>query len=518
MKSTEKGQTLVLLALTVLLLTLMVMMTLSLGSKVKSRMELQTVADAAAYSDAVATARTLNAIAVMNRVQVAHTVSTIGTLSLISWATKYWQHAVTARNIFLTQMAIFAAGVAFHCLPPPARPPCQHCIIGVARTGASAGLLWLHGNNIRNKLKRDTELFRSETMPRWQASQAVFADQTKMYETLVERLGGGPSSHAAKLTKEAKLTSAKSLTTAAQVNARELRRALQPDTTLKGDQPYHVAQIAMGSRGHPFMPLHSSPSWPWTRSLTLPWSLPSGLTWVDGDAEGRGYLNKGWASAPLSAPMYGQPGGHYAHDEGDRTRTILIPLLKQCSIFSPIAIAVGLIGRSTPTSRVGPFEHPGIHDGAQHSVQTIPPFFDFTPTSLLDQDDVFGQPKALTVLSKDLSKKADPWDLTLGIELNERGTLELVDRQELGTSSSQLAIGSGITYYSRPDKSPEPPNLFAPYWRASLTHLTVDRPGTTTGARGAYDGELTQLFEQSGQPEASVAYRQLQQAGYLGLQ
>lgn len=514
---TARGQTLVLFALTLLLLVIMVMLTLGLGSKVRSRMDLQTVADAAAYSDAVAVARTLNAMAVMNRVQVAHTVSTIGTLSLISWATKYWEHAITARNIFLTQMAIFAAGVAFHCLPPPARPPCQHCVFGLARTGASAGLLWLHANRVRSKLKRDTELFRGETAPRWAASQAVFADQAVMYGALLHQLDGSRGSHAAELTAEAKLRGSAPLTTVASVNARELARAVHPDTTLKGDHPYHAAQVVMGSRGHPFLPLHGSPSWPWTASLTLPWSLPSGLSWVDGDAEGRGYLNRGWASAPLSAPGFGQPHGTYAHDEGDRTRTILVPVHKQCSIFGPIAIAVGIIGRGTPTSRVGPWEHPGIHDGAQHAYQTIPPFYDFTPSSLLAAGDVYGQPKSLTVMSKDLSKKTDPWDLSIGVQLNGWGRLETSDRPMLGTGSRQLAIGAGITYYSRPDRSAEPPNLFAPYWRASLTRFTVDRPDEYTG-RGSYDAELDGLLEASGQPEASVTFHALQRAGYAGFQ
>ena len=511
-----RGQALVLLSLTMLLLVLMVMLTLSIGSKVRSRMDLQTVADAAAYSDAVATARTLNAIAVMNRVQIAHTVSTIGTLSLISWATKYWQHAVTARNIFLTQMAIFAAGVAFHCLPPPARPPCPRCVFGLARTGLSAALLSMHANRVRNKLRRDTELFRRETVPRWQASQTIFAEQQAMHAELLSRLDGSAKSHAAKLTAEGRLRGSTPLTTVAGPNRRELARAVQPDTTLKGDHPYHAAQLVMGSRGHPFMPLRSSPSWPWTRSLTIPWSLPSGLTWVDGDAEGRGYLNKSWASAPLSAPAYGQPHGTFAHDEGDRTRTILVPVHKQCSIFGPIAIAIGIIGRGTPTSRVGPWQHPGIHD-AQHSFETIPPFYDYVASSLGERGDVYGQPKLLTVMSKDLSRKTDPWDLSVGVEMSDFGRLETSDRPMLGTSSRQLAIGSGITYYSRPDHYAEPPNLFAPYWRAGLTRLTVDRPDPAAG-RGSFDAELDGVLASSGQPEASVAFHALEQAGYVGFQ
>ena len=110
----------------------------------------------------------------MNRVQVAHTVSTIATLSLISWATLYWRHAFTARNIYLTQAAIFAVGVVFHCLPPPARPACRPCRRGLVKTAAAAGLMWLHANNVKNKLQRDTDVFRNETQPRWNASLAIF--------------------------------------------------------------------------------------------------------------------------------------------------------------------------------------------------------------------------------------------------------------------------------------------------------------------------------------------------------
>ena len=56
-----------LFCLTLLLLTLMVCMTLSIGMKAKEKMELKTAADAAAYSQAVATARTYNSISVLSR-------------------------------------------------------------------------------------------------------------------------------------------------------------------------------------------------------------------------------------------------------------------------------------------------------------------------------------------------------------------------------------------------------------------------------------------------------------------
>ncbi|HVG61888.1 MAG TPA: hypothetical protein VNA24_25220, partial [Hyalangium sp.] len=68
-----------------LLVTLMVTLTLSFGMRVREKMEAQHVADLAAYSSAVATARTFNSIALMRRAQTAHLVALSAVDSLISW-------------------------------------------------------------------------------------------------------------------------------------------------------------------------------------------------------------------------------------------------------------------------------------------------------------------------------------------------------------------------------------------------------------------------------------------------
>jgi len=86
----NRGQAMVLFALTLLLLTLMVLMTLGFGMRAKERVEIQMAADAAAYSQAVSVARTFNAIAVMNRAQIAHMVAMAGTQSLISYGSHWF--------------------------------------------------------------------------------------------------------------------------------------------------------------------------------------------------------------------------------------------------------------------------------------------------------------------------------------------------------------------------------------------------------------------------------------------
>ena len=55
------------MALTMMLIALMVCLTLGIGMKVKEKAEAQTLADTAAYSQAVMTARTFNSIALLNR-------------------------------------------------------------------------------------------------------------------------------------------------------------------------------------------------------------------------------------------------------------------------------------------------------------------------------------------------------------------------------------------------------------------------------------------------------------------
>ncbi len=82
-----RGQTLVMMTLMALLLTLMVMMTISIGTKAKEKMEVQTMSDSAAYSQAVVTARTFNSISLLNRVGVAYVVGALAIQSLVSWST-----------------------------------------------------------------------------------------------------------------------------------------------------------------------------------------------------------------------------------------------------------------------------------------------------------------------------------------------------------------------------------------------------------------------------------------------
>src|SRR3954466_4622912 len=74
----RRGQTLALLALTMLLVVVMAFMTISITMRVRQKLELQTVVDVSAYNDAVATARAMNEIGLINRTIVSHWVVMLG--------------------------------------------------------------------------------------------------------------------------------------------------------------------------------------------------------------------------------------------------------------------------------------------------------------------------------------------------------------------------------------------------------------------------------------------------------
>ncbi|MFL5318132.1 MAG: hypothetical protein ACJ790_00650 [Myxococcaceae bacterium] len=75
------------MSLTLLLVVLMVCMTLSISTRIRHKMELQTTADTAAYSNAVMSARALNSMAIINRTIVSHWVAMLGVQANHAWAT-----------------------------------------------------------------------------------------------------------------------------------------------------------------------------------------------------------------------------------------------------------------------------------------------------------------------------------------------------------------------------------------------------------------------------------------------
>jgi hypothetical protein len=115
-------------------------------------------------------------------------------------------------------------------------------------------------------------------------------------------------------------------------------------------------------------------------------------------------------------------------------------------------------------------------------------------------EDQWKQPKTLVVLERDdLAGPGlrDPWKLPFMTSKAPR---------------KQAAISTAITYYHRHMEDPslawkEPPNLFNPYWRATLVAPDVD----------GQDLDIARSLQAS-DPSFESAWRALVHAGFRGIQ
>ena len=81
----EEGQTLVLAAIFGLILCLCVMSTVNIGRAVYDKMQVQSAADSAAYSQAAIRARIMNFTAYTNRAMVVHYASIMAMSAYLTW-------------------------------------------------------------------------------------------------------------------------------------------------------------------------------------------------------------------------------------------------------------------------------------------------------------------------------------------------------------------------------------------------------------------------------------------------
>lgn len=525
----KRGQTLVLFCLTLLLLVLMVAMTLSMGSRTKEKMELQTAADAAAYNGAVATARTFNSISVMNRVQAAHAISTLGTLSLISWSTLYWKHADNAAKLFRLMAFPYGINTLLNCLPPPPRPLCRPCAQGFAQALALAVLSSAHASTTKSRLRRDAQLFTAETRPRWEAARQIHQSQLELLRRLDTYLSPTGSTGAVLASAQLRASSEIVVPDAAWImSAREISDAINDSMgPVAGAEPHHLGHILMGSRGHPFVrDREEHDDWDvlfsgGSISMRGMMVFAGGHVFYSG-SEGQSYYDRTWNVNP-SGRIYGP----LAHDgAGGRTRVFFVPASRpfrnwvRCSSPLPafiISEGIGLMGRSVGmgSAQVSADRHEGIGHNVQHAFRTFPPFIDYNSAQLLDMDNLHGQPKIVTVIGRDI-RGADIFEPTVDLKFNPSGT---GGRLQMGaTPVRQLAIGSGLVYYHRFGHALEPPNFFAPFWRGGLTRYSVDRPAPGSATRGAWNSDTYDLLLQSGSPQAAEAFRELDAVGYGGFQ
>ena len=562
-----RGQTLLLFSLSLLLLTLMVLMTIGLGVRLHERTEQQVVADAAAYSQAVVTARTFNAVASLNRALIAQLSAVAAAQSLLSWA-GYYHGALNQGRDVLASLGLGACGGEVAKAYEGIIREDERLIEIWEPQGAYTGIEGhdLHSASYIRRVVYETAL-------------VIADDQKRIYDRMVARVaptdvGRGIAEHIAQ---EARRGSPwgdnrRELFAADQrVTRRERDAAVVPEQ----HAPKHLVRATMATRGveHFISSREATPrkgelsAADYVRirlnavmaakgsRLTAVVSdygtayfgaagpqVTSGLAEVDG-LDGQSINRAEWKRwqelARDDVPM--NIWGAWAQDSG----TFRFEPPPGCTFPEPTEDSFGYIVTTGPDDdrdnhlwrRGQDFDYrernsPHVNDPpvVRHSFQRRPEradapsiwpvFVDYQESALQGANaalNLEGQPKSLVPIVRDYSVRSrDPWELRFRFQFSRTGTGTRVDLGSKRAGFEQAtAIASALTYYHRgapggtgAGHAAEPPNFLNPFWRATLVASDVDERFNDRG------NDIIRTLEDVGQPQQAEALRLLRAAQF----
>jgi hypothetical protein len=552
-----RGQNMVLLSLTMLVVTLMVLVTLGLSQRIRDNHELNNLADVSAYSSAVVNARAFNDVALLNRLQVSYWVSMAANESLISW-TSYTRALWSATRGVLLSAAINETGP---------RPDCKEMnddiaqIEGLIKNDFMAYVAgWRDADNAAGKETRDIQDvisgLRQETRGNPPLGypdgvrERLFQEraQQNVVSALVARSGLRDVTVAGSGNVGASYVSGREVGSFGLDN---LTDCVSPQTGLcqDGQWSWNIVNAAMGSRGNPFvtgrgvLPPVIQAEWNRITAPNPPVANPgryhnSQYVVAGGVPLGSAY----WAGSLTHASQvdltfawgddHGTLNGSASH--------------KRCS---GVATSVPVTAHVKTTDlddlsdehvwdpRSPDLEGSDTQADVYHTVGSCVPFcpsvwvrsVTFLPdVPSLDPDaakDAYGQPKVEVMLVRDTSlttARTNPWELNFKFGFTSAGSAfdnrgRVLHHNSVGADlaiGSQSALATGMAYYHRKDTWLEFPNLLNPFWRATLVPADIDKGGK---ARADDDDVDTVLNARPSEAWQGAAYDALVAAGFKGL-
>ena len=525
-----RGQNMVLLALTMLFLALMVTMTIGLGLRIRQKHELQNLADAAAYSNAVMTARAFNNMAAINRLEVSYWVAQSADQSLISWTGYAHAMANAANN----------AALGLARLPPcnPRLTPAKKRELGkfasdvrsyiMADLRGPRGAPWIDADRAAGKESLGIQGQIGGLREELYALRGTFYDRVRSQQLTQQIVALSQQSDVSVVDSPPALGRP---TGAAGVSMREVDCDFSEPgpVRLDGADPSgsglclratwstNMLSAAMGTRGHDF--LTSRPQLPSkvAQRLTEIAARYPVVSLVIGGKAGSAYWDLGMnhgAMPSSSARAWGDDHG---------SLTVSAAGCSQNMAVSALVMSTDLVDRSDKHDwsphLAGDVEN---QEALFHTMGDCTPYcpsvwvqtVGFQPKD--SEGDVWGQPKSLVALQRDLTMKTFPWELHFSFPFSATGQAgewdgrgrKLHTRVGNGTTiSQQAALATGIAYYHRRDHWDEFPNLLNPFWRATLAPIDVDDRLQDVGTALAGDEHRWQRD----------AFRALSNAGYQGL-
>lgn len=513
MSRNARGQSLVLWALSLFLITLMVTVTLGIGARTRERMELQVAADTAAFSQGVEVARAMNSMAVANRAQISLMVSLAGAQSLISWSGHY------RSNLRALNRALDQAKSPY--LPCCGNPFCPF-------SGCSCAELGIIG-----QAQAAVAAEEARVSSQWEQLDDAAGKQVELTQRGAAGIGGHQLDHFRSVVlgqvieKQASVAHfAKLLGPDVDAPARGDRKSLDEidggddcvdDGALCGfsGEVKHSVQMTMGTRGWGFTTSRRGGEAPIRDQLWKAISRANPGAGISPAArEGGSTFGQ---SAEHQSPSSVSNVFSWAHDHGG-TLSLSWPSQTGCfssggssGVYNSFVVSTDQNDGQDHHFFEGQDRKPArsrhtLIDCGNACPSVWPAFFDYNFNQVANAANDFGQPKLYAFLRRDYAKRPpDPWNLLFNFRFTQKG--ETFDNGSAhgdfrspsgGELRDQVAVGAALVYYHRPGAWHEPPNLFNPFWRATLVLPDEDLPRRVREAGFKQYGDTLQRLAHKG--------------------
>lgn len=490
----RRGQTLILMALTLIVLTGMVLATLNLASRVKGRLEMQTLADVTAYTNAVATARAFNGVSLMNRAALSVYAAQAGAAALMAYGSQGLAFN-RALSQSLANSLCLPVGSAC-CVPHDTARDVAIAALDQRYTSMmaqfegldQAGRTHLLENQMSAVNLREANLELLLDMQRQVAGQGPHNEMSQrvLDVSKLSQTGAGPVEWLDTMF----------------VNKRETTNDLAANLPgyILGGPPVELPSDE-GKEGSGAIKFQGGAY----NDLMVEWALGTRREWMasyssapHGDdlsaCQSSGFVcgGSGTGAGYWSVERHGGPNGQtrsWGDGEGVAFANGAATVAPPCSVV-PASVPANAHVRTTHLEQPdGQHSWTGAETGQgdekhKHvvglcvicpSVWVRPFRFNWEDK---DEADAWGQPKNYAALRKDLAAETEqPWHRIFSIKMpgESTATWNVQGRvDDLDCLRYQHAIGTGLAYYHRAQNWQEPANLMNPFWRATLTHGFID--------------------------------------------
>lgn len=556
-RSSPRAQTLVLFALTLLLLCVLVLMTIGIGTKLIEKTDLNHMADTTAYNQAVVVARTFNSISLINRTQVSHMVALAGVQSLISWTGAYRGSVAMLRGQFQKQKegpkdkCDDDVGEGASLKTRQDSKKCG-CVAEVDMTTTIEIPLLIEEARIGAAWDALDEAAGAQARAIRAEAEVMYAEQVYLYQKeLMKQVGGQALANDMLNTAKEGQPNPEELEVPASSGDVAMRELATIVACASGDSPdgftaaggleglsagpkpppgpcktkgpnAHAVWAAMGTRGWAFTTSRGDQVSPFLQRLAA--ILPPRVS-VSMQLVGSGYFADNMAHG--MATMTNQMA--WADDHISVGATYELAKGTACSTKG----GFNSKGDAWVKSSAGGDEHvwptvkpnqPGepatlelLGDtpaSPRHTVGIMwPRFIDYNASLLGKPEDSYGQPKNYAMVTRDYSvrRRLQPWEKHFKLDFSGEGGTEIDlrgNRAAAPGDTVQAALSSGVSYYHRPGHWKEPPNFFNPMWRATL--MAADLLDSSSV------DDVPRTLAKGGAPDAAKAYNALYRAGYRG--